>query len=183
VRPLRATDFPALYAVASDPLIWAQHPVPDRHREDVFREFFADHLASGGAVLVLDRGTGDVIGTSRFHGYDPARDEVEIGWTFLARSRWGGTYNRELKSLMLAHAFRFVRTVVFLVGPENVRSQRSLEKIGAARIADRVGSDGQVNVAYAIERSQWSSRGATNPEPTARSQAAPGARPPRPAGR
>ena len=183
VRPLCETDFPALYAVASDPLIWAQHPAPERYREDVFRDFFADHLASGGAVLVLDRRTGEVIGTSRFHGHDPARDEVEIGWTFLARSRWGGRYNAELKSLMLAHAFRFVRTVVFLVGPGNIRSQRAVEKVGAVRIGERRNSEGQVNVAYAIERSQWSSRAATSPEPTARSQAAPGARPPRPAGR
>jgi N-acetyltransferase len=183
VRPLRESDFAALRAVASDPLIWAQHPVPDRHREDVFRAFFTDHLASGGAVLVLDRGTGEVIGTSRYHGYDPARDEVEIGWTFLARSRWGGTYNRELKSLMLAHAFRFVRTVVFHAGRENVRSQRALEKIGAVRIGEGRNSSGEVNVAYAIERSEWPSRAATGPEPTARSQAAPGARPPRRGGR
>jgi N-acetyltransferase len=148
VRPLRATDFPALYAVASDPLIWAQHPVSDRYREDVFRDFFVDHLASGGAVLVLDRRTGEVIGTSRFHGHDPARDEVEIGWTFLARPYWGGTYNADLKRIMLEHAFQSVDTVVFLVGEHNVRSRRAVEKLGAIEAGTRRGM-----VLYELRRS------------------------------
>ena len=37
LRPLRADDFHDLYAVASDPLIWEQHPVKDRYRDEVFR--------------------------------------------------------------------------------------------------------------------------------------------------
>ena len=108
--------------------------------------------ASRGAVLVLDRRTGAVIGTSRFHGYDPERSEVEIGWTFLARSHWGGLYNRELKALMLGHAFRFVRTVVFLVQPRNVRSQRAVEKLGAVRIGERFDASGKRSLAYSIAR-------------------------------
>ena len=63
-RPVRAADFEALYAAASDPLIWEQHPVKDRHRREVFAEFFADALASGGALTVLDE-AGEVIGSSR----------------------------------------------------------------------------------------------------------------------
>jgi RimJ/RimL family protein N-acetyltransferase len=152
LRPLREDDFDALYAVAADPLLWEQHPDRRRHREEVFREFFAQQLASGGGILVVDRGTGEAIGSSRFHGYDPERSEVEIGWTFLARSRWGGAYNRELKALMLGHAFRFVDTVVFLVHPDNVRSQRSLEKLGAVRFGERIDGNGRRAYAYAIER-------------------------------
>jgi RimJ/RimL family protein N-acetyltransferase len=152
VRPLREADYAALSAVAADPLIWEQHPEPNRYRQDVFRAFFSDHLASGGAMLVLDRSTGAVIGTSRFHSYDPERSEVEIGWTFLARSHWGGTYNRELKTLMLGHAFRFVRTVVFLVHPRNVRSQRAVEKLGAVRIGERLDGSGKRSLAYSIAR-------------------------------
>jgi len=87
-----------------------------------------------------------------FHGYDPERSEVEIGWTFLARSHWGGTYNRELKALMLGHAFRFVRTVVFLVHPCNVRSQRAVEKLGAVRIGERLDASGKRSLAYSIAR-------------------------------
>ncbi|HEV8266693.1 MAG TPA: GNAT family N-acetyltransferase, partial [Thermoanaerobaculia bacterium] len=119
LRPLRPEDFDALYAVAKDPLIWEQHPNNDRWKEDVFREFFRGAMESGGAFLVLDTRNGAVIGSSRYHGLDEEKSEVEIGWTFLARSHWGGVYNGEMKDLMLRHAFRFVRSVVFLVGPRN----------------------------------------------------------------
>jgi len=40
LRPLRPEDFDALYAVASDPLIWEQHPSNDRYKKDVFEGFF-----------------------------------------------------------------------------------------------------------------------------------------------
>ena len=130
VRPLRAEDRAALHAAASDPLIWEQHPARDRHEEAVFAEFFRESLASGGALLVSDASSGRVIGSSRFHGYRESESEVEIGWTFLARSHWGGRYNGELKRLMLRHAFRFVRSVVFYVSPGNLRSRRALEKVG-----------------------------------------------------
>ena len=130
LRSLRPEDHGDLYAVAADPLVWEQHPVTNRHGEAGFREFFAEALASGGALLAIDVETQQVIGSSRFHGYSEERSEVEIGWTFLSRSHWGGRYNRELKQLMLRHAFRFVGSVVFLVGPGNIRSQRAVEKIG-----------------------------------------------------
>jgi len=134
LRPLREDDFSVLFAVASDPLIWQQHPDPDRCTEPVFRQFFRSAMESGGAFLVIDRSDGRVIGSSRYAEHDEAGSEIEIGWTFLARSHWGGIYNGEMKHLMLAHAFRFVRRVVFRVGVNNRRSQRALEKIGASYV-------------------------------------------------
>ena len=134
LRPMREEDFPALFAVASDPLIWEQHPEPDRCTEPVFRRFFNGGMESGGAFIVLDRRDRRVIGSSRYDGYDEAASEIEIGWTFLARSHWGGSYNGEMKRLMLTHAFRFVQRVVFRVGPNNRRSQRALENIGASYV-------------------------------------------------
>lgn len=131
IRPLQRSDYDALYAVASDPLIWEQHPVPNRHEEAAFQEFFEESLASGGALLVTDLATGGVIGSSRFHGYSEAKSEIEIGWTFLARSYWGGKYNGDLKSIMIRHAFRFVESIVLLVDTSNLRSRRAAEKIGA----------------------------------------------------
>ena len=97
LRPLRASDFRDLYAVASDPLIWQQHPAKDRCKEDVFNRFFQESLDSGGALIAIDSKANQVIGSSRFHGYD--EQESEIGSTFLARSHWGGIYNREMKEL------------------------------------------------------------------------------------
>jgi N-acetyltransferase len=131
VRPLRPEDWESLFAVASDPMIWEQHPDPDRYKEAVFKEFFREALESGGALVVIDRKIQKIIGSSRYFGFEPEKREIEIGWTFLARSHWGGKYNGELKRLMLDHAFRFVDSVVFIIGPTNVRSQKAVEKIGA----------------------------------------------------
>jgi RimJ/RimL family protein N-acetyltransferase len=124
LRPLRPEDFDALYAVACDPLLWEQHPASDRYKPEVFQAFFRDALASGGALVAIDSKDGRVIGSSRSNGYDPVNREIEIGWTFLARSHWGGRFNGEMKRLMLGHAFCFVDSVIFLVGPQNLRSQR-----------------------------------------------------------
>lgn len=130
-RPLRPEDWASLFAVASDPTIWEQHTAHNRWEEEVFREFFREALASGGALVVIDRKTQKIIGSSRYFGFEPSKREIEIGWTFLARSHWGGTYNGELKRLMLDHAFKFVEKVIFVIGPMNVRSQKAVEKIGA----------------------------------------------------
>jgi RimJ/RimL family protein N-acetyltransferase len=155
LRPLCAGDFHDLYAVAADPLIWEQHPCKDRHQEEVFKTFFREALESGGALIAIDRKDGRAVGSSRFHGYDEARGEVEIGWTFLARSHWGGAYNGEMKRLMLRHAFRFVNSVVFLVGPHNLRSRRAVEKIGAVRVGSRPDGAGRESLVYRIEASAF----------------------------
>lgn len=152
LRPLRADDWEALFAVASDPLIWEQHPESDRYTEDVFRRYFQGAMDSGGAFLILDAGDGRVVGSSRFAGYDERASEIEIGWTFLARSHWGGAYNRELKQLMLRHAFQFVERVLFIVGPRNLRSQKALEKIGAVRAESRTDPGGRGNLVFSISR-------------------------------
>jgi RimJ/RimL family protein N-acetyltransferase len=152
VRPLRADDYDDLYAVASDPLIWEQHPNSDRYKGDVFRKFFDEALQSGGALAVFDRRTDRLIGSSRFHCYDLERSEIEIGWTFLARSHWGGVYNGELKLLMLAHAFKFVDNVIFFVGSTNIRSQRAVEKIGGLRIGSKTDPHGRESFIYRISR-------------------------------
>ncbi|MGC2321839.1 MAG: GNAT family N-acetyltransferase [Terriglobales bacterium] len=153
LRPLRPGDFDELYSVASDPLIWEQHPANNRYKEDVFREFFRKALESGGALVAIDSKDGRVIGSSRFFGYDPEKGEIEIGWTFLARSHWGGVYNGEMKQLMLRHAFKFVDNVVFLVGPQNLRSQKALEKIGAVRAGSRLNAEGRDSIVYRITAS------------------------------
>ncbi len=136
LRPLRAADWTELFALAADPLIWAVHPAHDRWQEPVFRQFFEQGLASGGALVGSDPATGALIGYSR---YDRARaepDEVEIGWTFLCRACWGGEVNRAMKRAMLSHALQFVPRVIFIVGADNLRSRRAMEKIGG-RLEER----------------------------------------------
>lgn len=157
LRPLRADDWDGLYAVASDPLVWEVHPAHDRWQEPVFRAFFADALAKRGALVVIDKQTGAIVGSSRYQNfYEEDDGSVEIGWTFLDRNYWGGDSNRELKRLMLAHALKFVERVHFIVGENNIRSRKAMTKIGGtlddwAEI--RILADGPVrHVRYTIDR-------------------------------
>ncbi|MDP3660002.1 GNAT family N-acetyltransferase [Phenylobacterium sp.] len=131
LRPMQASDWDGLYAIGSDPLVWALHPDRGRYRDDAFRAYFEEGLACGGALTAVSRTDGALIGSSRYSTLYTQAGEVEIGWTFLGRAHWGGLYNADMKRLMLDHAFRFVDHVVFRVGEHNLRSRRAVEKIGA----------------------------------------------------
>jgi RimJ/RimL family protein N-acetyltransferase len=156
LRPLTPDDWDDLFAVASDPLIWEQHPESNRYKEDVFKLFFREALECGGTFVIIDKRSGRIIGSTRFYGYDPEKSEIEIGWTFLARKYWGGRYNREMKQLMLDHAFKVVESVVFYVGEENIRSQKATEKIGAVKdgLVEKVYGNRppSLNVRYVIKK-------------------------------
>jgi RimJ/RimL family protein N-acetyltransferase len=153
IRPIAASDWNELFAAASDPLIWAGHPAKDRYKEEVFRGYFEGALTSGSAFVFLDRMSSRIIGSSRYHGYDPGLSEMEIGWTFLVRESWGGRVNAEIKALMIGHAFRFVETVIFWIGVSNIRSQTAIERIGARR-REGVVARPPLNDIYEIRRPQ-----------------------------
>lgn len=155
LRPLARDDWVALCAVASDPAIWEQHPMHDRWREDVFRDFFEDALAKGGALAIIDKRNDEIIGSSRYQAYDEEDGgSVEIGWTFFARKCWGKGLNHAVKRLMLAHAFESVARVDFRVGETNYRSRIALENIGAKRTRrtelDRYEGKRVVHIVYEI---------------------------------
>lgn len=162
LRPLAPDDFAALYSAAGDPLIWEQHPEADRWREEVFRAYYEGGLASGGALVAIDRASGRVVGSSRYANLTLDGSEIEIGWTFLERAFWGGAYNRELKTLMLDHALRFVERVVFVVGADNLRSQMALLKLGARfrQATERRDRFGRLLPyrEYVIDRATWNAQ-------------------------
>ena len=157
LRPLVPEDWDELFAVASDSLIWEQHPERERYKEDVFKVFFREALDSDGAFVVVEKKNRQIIGSTRFYGYDPVKSEIEIGWTFLARRYWGGRYNREMKRLLLNHAFKFVESVVFFVGEKNIRSQKAMERIGAIKLGTVTRAYGNhppaTNVKYVMSKS------------------------------
>jgi RimJ/RimL family protein N-acetyltransferase len=168
LRPLHRDDFEALFSAASDPLVWEQHPENDRYKRDVFQSYFDGAIDSKGAFAIIELKSGRIIGSSRYCNFNPANNEVEIGWTFMERPFWGGAYNAELKALMLEYAFRFVDRVVFVVGEKNMRSQKALEKIGArflakTEIPDRHGRMA-TNFIFAIEAKDYGEN-APQPEP------------------
>lgn len=151
LRPIRPDDFEALYAAASDPLIWEQHPASNRYQRDVFQGFFEGALQSGGGLVAVDAKTGELVGSSRYYDLGPNR--VTIGYTFLIRRCWGGACNGEMKALMLEHAFKSVAAVYFEIGESNLRSRRAIEKQGA-RLVERRELDGKAHVIYRIVQKQ-----------------------------
>lgn len=159
LRPLQSNDFENLYEVASDPLIWEQHPIKNRYQRKAFETFFSDAIASGGAFLISDARTGQSIGSTRFYDYDKNKGHVAIGYTFLSRDHWGTLYNRALKVLMLDYAFNFVDTVIFHIGSENIRSQKAILKLGAKKrneIEEKF-LEGQkvIHYIYEITKEEW----------------------------
>jgi RimJ/RimL family protein N-acetyltransferase len=169
IQPLKPSDFETLYAIANDPLLWEQHPNKDRYKRNVFETFFKGAIESGGAFLVFDNKTKQVIGSSRFYGVDKEKNEVAIGYTFIARSHWGKNYNKALKSLMINHAFKFVDHVIFHVGAVNLRSQKAVGNIGGKKIGEvemeYYGEPNRLNFIYQISKTDWQNKTNTMQRP------------------
>ena len=159
ICPLSETDFETLYKIASDPLIWEQHPNKDRFKREKFEIFFKGAIESGGAFLVFNNKTGAPIGSSRYYEFDVEKKSISIGYTFLARDHWGKEYNKALKSLMLNHAFKFVDNIIFHIGANNIRSQRAIEKLGAEKTGEvemeYYGEPKRLNFIYCIRKEDW----------------------------
>ena len=173
LRPLAAGDFDELFAAASDPLVWAQHPDPSRATRDGFPPYFADSLQSKGCLVAIDVERRSIIGWSRYTRYEPGAS-VSIGYTFLARSHWGGATNSEMKRLMLRHAFTDVREVVFMVAERNERSRRAVAKLGAELVgAEDTPRWGQIHLIYRLTPRLWEQGAAPGygPEPQSRPNA------------
>lgn len=158
-RPLKETDFEELFNVASDPLIWDQHPNKNRYKRPEFQNFFKGAMESGGAYIVFNKETGEAIGSSRFYGWNPEARSIEIGYTFFSRENWGKNNNRYLKMLMLDHAFTFADKVIFHIGATNFRSKKSIEKLTARKVGEMIveyyGEAPKLNFVYEIEKKDW----------------------------
>lgn len=158
-EPLQQTDFERLHKAASDPLIWEQHPNKNRWQKQAFENYFDGAIKSGGAFLVKDAKTNEVIGSSRYSDYNPETNTVSIGYTFFIRSHWGKGYNYALKQLMLNHIFQYVDRVRFYIGAVNKRSQISIERFGAIKTGEEemayYGEPAKLDYVYAITKEQW----------------------------
>lgn len=159
IVPLKEADFEALYAVASDPLIWEQHPNKDRYQRPVFQNFFKGAIESQGAFIVYEKETGKVVGSSRYYELDEENNSVAVGYTFIGRDFWGKGHNRALKTLMLDYAFQFLDKVILHIGATNFRSQKATEKLGATKVGELevayYGEPAKWNFIYQIDKAKW----------------------------
>lgn len=159
--PLTTNDFEALFAVASDPLIWEQHPASNRYQREIFQDFFDSAIESKGAFLIVNPETDAVIGSTRFYNYCEEESKIIIGYTFYAREYWGGTHNPACKKLMMEYAFRFVDTVTFEIAAVNIRSQRAIQKLGATKVSESFLPHSGVDFLYytfAITKTEFEAR-------------------------
>ena len=167
--PLQEGDFERLYEVASDPLVWAQHPNKNRCEREPFRNFFEGAMMSGGAFLILDKITGEVAGSTRFYDYDKGQNSIFIGYTFYGTKFWGSKLNPQAKKLMLDYIFQYVDLVKFHVGAENWRSRKAMERLGAELKGEVVvayhGEPNRNNVEYWITKDNWNMKRHTEPKP------------------
>ena len=156
LEPLLPIYFNELYKVASDPLIWEQHPNPNRYQKEVFQTFFEGAINSGGAFIIRNADTGKALGSSRFYDYSRIKDEIKIGYTFFSRDCWGKGINKEVKTLMLNYAFIYVERVIFHVGASNIRSQNAMLQLGAKKIGEEIiayfGEPDRLNYVYEMRK-------------------------------
>ncbi len=156
IRPLQKEDFDNLYLVASDKLLWEQHPNNDRYKKEVFEDFFQKALDSKGAFVIIDQNSNEIIGSSRFYDYDEKLKTIVIGYTFIARKYWGTHYNRSIKKMMMDYAFNDIDKIQFYVGKTNYRSQKAMEKLGGKIIGYTTASNGvEENPVYEITKQTW----------------------------
>lgn len=157
--PLQENDFEQLFSVASDPLVWEQHPNKDRYKRDVFERFFEGAIESGGAFKIIEKNTGEIAGSTRFYNYNAADNSIFIGYTFYARKFWGSKMNPQVKKLMLDYIFQFVDKVNFHVGKDNLRSQKAMEKLGAKKVDELTvayyGEPDRLNVVFEILKTDY----------------------------
>jgi N-acetyltransferase len=159
LQPLQEPDFERLYAVASDPLIWEQHPNKNRYQREPFQIYFEGAMQSKGALLVIDKASGEIAGCSRFYDHNEEERSVFIGYTFIARKFWGKGYNPAMKELMMNYAFQFVDTILFHIGATNFRSQIAIGRIGARKRREVTvayhGEPGRENFEYELKKEDW----------------------------
>ncbi|GEN76938.1 GNAT family N-acetyltransferase [Chryseobacterium hagamense] len=154
--PLQQGDFESLYEVASDPEVWMQHPNKDRYKREVFETFFQGAIESGGAFKIVEKATGDILGSTRFYDFDEDRNSIFIGYTFYGTKSWGKKINPQIKKLMLDYIFQFVDTVYFHVGKDNMRSRTAMERLGAENLGEHevayFGEPSRINILYQIQK-------------------------------
>lgn len=159
LHPLQDKDFDDLYAVASDPKIWEQHPNKDRCKIEVFKVFFDGAMQSKGAFKIVNKASGHVMGSTRFYDHNLEENSISIGYTFYGREYWGKGFNHSVKSLMLDYIFQFVSKVHFHIGAENIRSQIAIGRLGTTKIDEQeiayFGEQAKLNYIYCLTKEEW----------------------------
>ena len=167
LEPLEQRHADDLVDAAADPLIWRWLPVQVTSRADLER-WIDEALAAAAAgteqaFAVVDVPTGRAVGSTRYMDIAPAHKGVEVGWTWYARSAWGGVVNPESKLLLLTHAFEGWGAIRLYLKTDslNERSRSAIARLGAKYEGDlrnhRIRPDGTYRHSsyYSILDTEW----------------------------
>lgn len=167
LEPMDLRHAEGLREAAADGELWRLFftfvPRPE-DAEEYIREALAGQAAGNMLPwVVVEAGSGQVIGTSRYHDVVAPADRVEIGYTWY-RPAWHRTHvNTACKLLLLEYAFDQLGCGVVGLRTDglNLRSQKAIEGIGAKKDGvirhHAVRRDGSVrdDVMYSILSTEW----------------------------
>lgn len=167
LEPLALEHVPALCEVALDPELWrwtlAKVRIPEDMRRYVERALALREQGGGYPFVTIERASGAVVGSTRYHAIEPAHRRLEIGYTLVARAWQRTAVNTEAKYLMLRHAFEVLdmHRVEFKTDVLNEKSRKALLRIGAIEEGvlrgHSITDDGRIRdtVYFAILRPEW----------------------------
>jgi RimJ/RimL family protein N-acetyltransferase len=137
LEPLTRSHHAMLCAVGLDDELWRWIPKPVRTAEEMaeYVAFALAEQAAGRALpfAIIDKATGQAIGSTRYGAIEPAHRRVEIGWTWLAKPYHRTAANTEAKYLLLRHAFETLACIRVELKTDslNERSRAAIRRIGA----------------------------------------------------
>jgi RimJ/RimL family protein N-acetyltransferase len=138
LEPLTKRHEEGLFEAAWDERIWAWMRYGTTHGREEFGLWIDSAIRRSeagieGAFATVDVGTGEPIGSTRYLALRPEHRGLEIGWTWLAPSRWRTGANVEAKLLMLGHAFERLgcMRVELKTDRRNERSRGAMEALPA----------------------------------------------------
>ncbi|MFJ7698118.1 GNAT family N-acetyltransferase [Lysinibacillus fusiformis] len=167
LKPLELNDLSGILEAASYPEIWSHMPITIKKMEDV-NNFVENALLmrrnkTEFPFVIVDKKTGEIIGSTRFMDIDDTHQRVEIGTTWLTPAYWRTAINTNCKYLLLEYCFEILhlQRVQIKTDHENSRSQKAIERIGATKEGvlrnHMIRKDGTTRhtVMYSITLEEW----------------------------
>lgn len=167
LEPMLEAHHAALAEVGLDEDLWKWIPVPVRTAEEM-KAYVDAALAeqARGASLpftIVERATGNVIGSTRYANIERIHRRVEIGWTWVARPWQRTAVNTECKYMLLKHAFETLGCIRVELKTDslNERSRAAILRIGAKEEGvfrnHMITASGRIrhSVYFSITDSEW----------------------------
>jgi RimJ/RimL family protein N-acetyltransferase len=157
-----------LLNAASDGKLWELWftSVPSNNNIDSYIEHAIKQKENGFEFpfVVLDKESGEIIGSTRYYNIQPEHRRLEIGYTWYAKKHQRTGVNTESKFLLLKYAFENLDCIAvqFMTNWHNLRSRIAIERLGAKQDGvlrnHRLNSDGTYRdtVVFSITNQEWS---------------------------